>query len=72
MQLRNIGMSEVEDVYHSQQKVMEDELTVNQKVIEINKRSYLFRVFINENKQPPLAVTVYKTSKIDKYDIIGK
>ncbi|MCW3109828.1 MAG: hypothetical protein JWQ09_4334 [Segetibacter sp.] len=68
MQVRNISMPEVEDVLlNSFQKVMEDELTVYQKVIVTNNQSFLMRVFINENKQPPVAVTVYKTSKIDKY-----
>ncbi len=46
---------------------MEDELIIYQKVIVTNNLSYLIRLSVNENKQPPIAVTVYKTSKIDKY-----
>lgn len=47
--------------------IIEDELMIHQKVIISNNRSYLIRVFVNDKKQPPVAVTVYKTSKIDKY-----
>lgn len=36
---------------------------IYQKVIE----NYLYRVFVNGNKNPPLIKTVYKTSKIIKY-----
>ncbi len=68
IQLRNITMPEVEDVLlNPQQKVMEDELTVHQKIIYSNNRSYLIRVFVNELKQPPVALTAYKKSKINKY-----
>jgi hypothetical protein len=68
IQLRNITMPEVKDVLlNPQQKVMENELTVQQKIIYSNNRSYLMRVFVNEPKQPPVAVTAYKTSKINKY-----
>ncbi len=51
IQLRNITMPEVEDVLlNPQQKEMEDELTVHQKIIYSNNRSYLIRVFVNELK----------------------
>ena len=36
---------------------------IYQKVIE----NYLYRVFVNSNKNPSLIKTVYKTSKIIKY-----
>lgn len=68
MQVRNISMSEVEDVlYNEHETVIEDELMIHQKIIILNGRTYLIRVFVNDKKQPPVAVTVYKTSKIDKY-----
>ena len=68
MQLRNITLSEVEDVlYNEHETVMEDELMIHQKVIISNNRPFLIRVFVNDKKQPPVALTVYKTSKIDKY-----
>lgn len=32
-----------------------------------NNKTYLIRVFVNEAKTPPLIITAYKTSKIQKY-----
>jgi len=40
---------------------------VYSKLISENSKSYLYRVFLNELKKPSLIITVYKTSKIDKY-----
>ena len=68
MQLRNINISEIEEVLNNpQQKLTEDGLTVYQKPVEEKGKQYLLRIFVNELKQPPVAVTVYKTSKITKY-----
>ena len=36
-------------------------------VRDINEQRFLIRVFLNINKTPALVVTVYKTSKIEKY-----
>ena len=44
------------------------DLVVYQKQMEEGDRNYLFRVFVNTNKTPPLVVTAYKTTKIDKYE----
>ena len=33
----------------------------------INAKPYLVRVMVEEGKQPPVVVTVYRTSKIGKY-----
>ncbi len=61
-------MVEIEDgLNHPQQKVLEDQFTVYQKVIHENNQSFLPCIFVNELKQPPMAVTVYKTTKIHKY-----
>jgi len=35
-------------------------------VIESNK-TYLYRIFVNSTKNPVIVITVYKTSKIEKY-----
>ena len=43
-------------------------LTVYHKLARENGKYYLYRVFVNHDKKPPLVVTVYKTSKIDKYE----
>lgn len=49
------------------QKIHEGDLMVCQGLIIENGRSMLLRIFVNLLRQPPLVVTVYKTSKIDKY-----
>jgi hypothetical protein len=68
MELRNINRGEIENALNNpQQKAFEDNLSIYQKIIEKNNRSYLLRVFVNELKNPPVVITVYKTSKINKY-----
>ncbi len=68
MQLRSLSIKNVEDALQSPDSiVIEDDLTVYQKMIIESNKPYLLRIFVNEHKQPPVAVTVYKTSKIDKY-----
>lgn len=46
----------------------EDNLSVYHGFISENGKSYLIRIFINELVSPNLIVTVYKTSKIKKYE----
>lgn len=68
MQLRNITMKDVEDTINNPEQIAnEDGLIVYQKRLTENNKLYLLRIFVNEDKQPALAVTVYKTSKINKY-----
>ena len=40
---------------------------VYQSVIQEEGKNYLIRIFVNRHKDPNLVITVYKTSKIDKY-----
>ena len=49
------------------QKIVENELTIYQNIFIENEKKYLLRVFVNENKIPPLIITAYKTSKLEKY-----
>lgn len=42
-------------------------ITVFSKIMKKNNKLYLYRVFVNETKQPPVVITVYKTTKIEKY-----
>jgi len=42
-------------------------IKVYSKVLNENSNNYLYRVFVNELKKPSVIITVYKTSKIDKY-----
>ncbi len=68
VELRSISLINVNEALSSPDNtVMEAGLTVYQKIIIENNKLYLLRIFVNEHKQPPLVVTAYKTSKIDKY-----
>ena len=68
MQIRNISIKDVEDTINNPEQITnEDGLTVYQKRFTENDKLYLLRIFVNKEKQPSLAVTVYKTSKLNKY-----
>lgn len=45
----------------------DDTTNIYSKLLEENAKSYLFRVFVNIQKKPSVIITVYKTSKTDKY-----
>ncbi len=47
--------------------IEDDSITIYSKVVEENSKPYLYRVFVNRFKKPPLIITAYKTSKINKY-----
>jgi len=50
------------------QKLELDDLIIFQSIIkDQQEQAFLFRIFVNPNKVPPLVVTVYRTSKIAKY-----
>ena len=38
-----------------------------QSKIDIKGKTFLLRVMVNEDASPPVVVTAYRTSKIDKY-----
>ena len=69
MTKRNIDRTDVGEVLASpMQKALEqDEIICYQSKIRKADKVYLLRVMINETKDPFLIVTVYKTSKIEKY-----
>ena len=54
-------------IENATEKTIEEGITVYQKIVLENNKNYLIRVFMNEDKTPPLIVTAYKTSKIQKY-----
>ena len=43
-------------------------LLIYQKIVVEADKNYLYRVFINQDLDPKLIVTVYKTSKFEKYE----
>jgi len=52
---------------HDSVNKQDAETNVYSKLLIRNNKRYLYRVFVNELKVPPLIITVYKTSKIEKY-----
>jgi hypothetical protein len=69
MELRDIPEEMVDRVLSKPDQTVEKEnLLVFQSIIkDLHEQYFLIRVFVNVNKTPPLVVTVYKTSKIEKY-----
>ncbi len=67
---RSIRKSDVKKVLEHPDLIQqrEENVKVFQKIIKEEKDNYLYRVFVNINKKPHLIITVYKTSKIKKYE----
>lgn len=66
---RRISRSLVELVLQApEQKVPEvEDITCYQSRVDIDGKSFLLRVMVNETVNPPTVVTAYRTSKIAKY-----
>ncbi len=45
-----------------------EDVAVYQKLVKEEDKHYLYRVFVNKIKNPPVIITAYKTSKTDKYE----
>ena len=69
MARRGIPLAVLESVLAAPaQKVPEHgDVVCYQSKMEINQKMYLVRVMVNEKLRPPRVVTVYRTSKINKY-----
>ncbi len=69
MELRGITHEQVETVLRAPDRLIREEQgqVVYQKVIFPENEPYLIRVFVNAEKDPPFVKTVYRTSKIAKY-----
>ncbi|MBX3165365.1 MAG: DUF4258 domain-containing protein [Bacteroidetes bacterium] len=66
--LRGVSEEIVWSILHSSNFFgTEDGLSVYHGTISENNKMYLIRIFVNERVNPNLVVTVYKTSKINKY-----
>jgi hypothetical protein len=69
MLLRDIPFEIVEETVLNPDSITpQDEKEIYQKTVTFpNGKDYFVRVFVNVEKVPPLVVTVYRTSKINKY-----
>ena len=68
--LRNISEEIIFKVLHFPDKVFKDAagISVYQKIFNDGNVPYLYRVFVNTDKNPSLVITAYKTSKFKKYE----
>lgn len=65
---RGIEKAVVESIIHKPLKeTIEEGKKVYHGLIKEKGKQFLIRIFINENVEPNLIITVYKTSKINKY-----
>ncbi len=71
MKLRGIPRELVENViYHPEETIKQDEKKIFQSVVEFpDKKKYLLRVFVNVVVKPNRVITVYYTTKIEKYRV---
>jgi hypothetical protein len=47
---------------------LDSKLLIYQRAVRQNEKEYLYRVFVNPEMDPNLIVTVYRTSKLEKYE----
>lgn len=65
MELRGISKIVVARILENPLQIREEDgIKIYQSIVD----NYLIRIFVNENKDPKLIITVYKTSKIKKYE----
>lgn len=71
MQRRQIPESQIASVLAEpeQIQIVRAERVVYQSRVKVqnSEQTYLLRVFVDLDREPPDVVTVYRTSKIDKY-----
>ena len=69
MQLRGITIELAQSILNTPQQIIpEPDKKIYQSIINFEgEGEYLVRIFVNTIKQPNLVITIYKTSKIEKY-----
>ncbi|MBC8321342.1 MAG: DUF4258 domain-containing protein [Bacteroidetes bacterium] len=67
---RNLDIKLIDEILENPDRIIVDAtgLSIYQKLDIINQKPYLYRIFVNTKKNPPLIVTVYRTSKLEKYE----
>ncbi len=70
IKFRNIAIEEAEDILKNPDQInIEDGLKVYQRIFNNKQTRYMLRIFVNDEKQPAVVVTAYKTTKINKYSL---
>lgn len=68
MEFRNVSLEVVMSVLTNPQQILTEEgKKIYQSIINFEEGDYLLRVFVNIEKEPNNVITVYRTSKIEKY-----
>ncbi len=68
MELRGISMEIATKILQKPNQIIkENDKTIFQSIITEDNKSFLIRIFVNNQKVPNLVITIYKTSKISKY-----
>ncbi|MCL2327466.1 MAG: DUF4258 domain-containing protein [Bacteroidetes bacterium] len=71
MQRRSLNYEIIEDVILDPEQIVADEnnvdIKVYQSIVKENDGVFLYRVFVNAKSLPNVIVTLYRTTKIDKY-----
>lgn len=64
IQLRNLSKKLIEEILHVPDAVTKDVkgVFIYQKLVFDNDKSYIYRVFVNMDKTPPMVITAYKPS----------
>lgn len=70
IQIRGLNKTVVEEVLNSPDRVITNTegVDIYQKLVIENNKNDLYRVLVNINKQSPMVITAYKTSKVNKYE----
>jgi len=68
--IRQIDLTLFDEVMNTPDTIITEDTCkqIFQKVIKVNGKNYLYRIFVNVCKTPALIITGYRTSKIEKYE----
>jgi len=70
MEARSISKEEIELVIRNPDSVIEEPCKkIYQKKIILEDTLDIYRAYLNDCKKSPLVITVYRSTKIDKYEI---
>ena len=69
MKNRGISKSDVKEVLKNFDSLLKQDINIKifSKILIKSNKTWLYRVFVNTTKKPQLVITVYRTSKIEKY-----
>ena len=69
MQFRGISEDDVQEVLKNFDSAInqDTDVMIFSKILIESNKPWLYRVFVNTAKRPFLVITVYRTSKIEKY-----